>query len=48
MLIPITINVVISAGAFFLARSLIPNLKDMFLKANIAGIDMSKREKIRM
>lgn len=48
MLIPLSINVVISIGAYFLTRSLIPNLKAMFLKANIGGIDMSKKEKMKM
>lgn len=48
MLVPIGINVAISTGAYFLARSLIPNLKQMFLKANIAGVDMSKTDKVKM
>ena len=48
MLLPIAINVVISTGAYFLVRNLIPHLKDMFLKADISGIDMSKTEKIKM
>lgn len=47
-LIPIGVNVCISICAYFLTTSLIPNLKEMFLKANIAGVDMSKKEKIRM
>lgn len=48
MLIPIGINVCISVCAYLLTRSLIPNLKEMFLKAKISGIDMSKKEKIQM
>lgn len=48
MLVPITVNVIISICAYITTRSLIPNLKQMFLKANISGIDMSKKEKIKM
>lgn len=48
MLIPLTINIVFSTCAYLLAKSLIPNLKDMFLKANISGVDMNKKEKKKM
>lgn len=42
------INALISVGAYFLTVNLIPNLKAMFLKANIAGVDMSKRNASKM
>jgi hypothetical protein len=48
MLISLGINVAISVCAYLGTRSLIPNLKEMFLKANIAGVDMSKKEKKKM
>lgn len=48
MLISLAINLGISLCAYLGTKSLIPNLKPMFLKANIAGIDMSKTEKIKM
>lgn len=48
MLIPLCINVAFSVCGYFLAKSLIPNLKEMFLKANIAGVDMNKKDKKKM
>jgi hypothetical protein len=48
MIVPLGINFCISICAYFGAKSLIPNLKEMFLKANISGIDMSKKDKIKM
>lgn len=48
MFVPIGVNMVIATGAYFLSKSLIPSLKPMFLKANIAGIDMSKKDKVKM
>lgn len=47
-MISIAINVLISSGIYIATRRLIPNLKAMFLKANICGIDMSKKEKVKM
>jgi hypothetical protein len=48
MLIPLAINVGFSICAFFGAQGLIPNLKEMFLKANISGIDLNKKDKQKM
>ncbi|CRL05565.1 CLUMA_CG018065, isoform A [Clunio marinus] len=48
MLLPVVINIIISIGAYLLAINLIPNLKNMFLKAKICGIDMNKSEKIQI
>lgn len=48
MWIPLGINVLISTCAYFGTKKIIPNLKGMFLKANISGIDMNKKEKIKM
>lgn len=40
---PIVINALMSIVAFSITIRLIPKLKDMFIKANLFGIDMSKR-----
>lgn len=48
MLFPLAINTVLSVIAFIATNHLIPNLKDMFIKANVFGIDMSKRDKVKM
>ncbi len=44
----IAVNAALSMTAFGITFKLIPGLKDMFLKANICGIDMSKKNKIKM
>lgn len=46
--VQLTINIVISVGAFLATTRIIPKLKDMFLKANLFGVDLNKntRDKI--
>ncbi|XP_031848180.1 alg7 dolichyl-phosphate N-acetylglucosaminephosphotransferase [Nomia melanderi] len=41
-LFPLFINLVMSCVAYFLTVRLIPRIKDMFIKANLYGIDMNK------
>ncbi|XP_024943733.1 UDP-N-acetylglucosamine--dolichyl-phosphate N-acetylglucosaminephosphotransferase isoform X2 [Cephus cinctus] len=41
--LPICINAIMSIGAYFVAVRLIPKLRDMFIKANLYGIDMNKK-----
>lgn len=43
VLFPIIINVIMSAFAYVITVGIIPKFKDMFIKANLFGIDMSKR-----
>lgn len=43
MCFPIVVNALMSIVAFSITIRLIPKLKDMFIKANLFGIDMSKR-----
>lgn len=43
MLFPIIINLIMSVFAYVVTLRLIPKLRDMFIKANLFGIDMSKR-----
>lgn len=43
ILFPIVINVIMSVIAYIITVRIIPKLKDMFIKANLFGIDMSKR-----
>ncbi|KAF5304548.1 hypothetical protein FQA39_LY09599 [Lamprigera yunnana] len=43
MIFPIVINAFMSVIAYVVTVKLIPKLKDMFIKANLFGIDMSKR-----
>ncbi|OAD61430.1 UDP-N-acetylglucosamine--dolichyl-phosphate N-acetylglucosaminephosphotransferase [Eufriesea mexicana] len=40
---PILINFVMSIFVYFLTIRLIPRIKDMFIKANLYGIDMNKK-----
>lgn len=40
---PILVNATMSFCAYKLTVKLIPKVKDMFIKANLFGIDMSKR-----
>ncbi|XP_011690369.1 PREDICTED: UDP-N-acetylglucosamine--dolichyl-phosphate N-acetylglucosaminephosphotransferase isoform X2 [Wasmannia auropunctata] len=42
-LLPICVNAVMSVCAYGLTVRLIPRLKDMFVRANLYGIDMGKR-----
>lgn len=46
--VQITVNIVISTGAFLVTTRIIPKLKDMFLKANLSGIDMNKQTRDKM
>lgn len=39
---PLLINFVMSVGAYLLTVRLIPRVKDIFIKANLYGIDMNK------
>lgn len=48
MLVSVIISCLLSAFAYLFTIKLIPNLKEMFLKAEIAGIDMNKRNKQKM
>lgn len=43
MNVPIFINAIMSILAYFLTLRVIPRLKDMFIKANLFGTDMNKR-----
>lgn len=42
MLFPVIVNLIMSFVTYFVTVRLIPKLKDMFIKANLFGIDMSK------
>jgi UDP-N-acetylglucosamine--dolichyl-phosphate N-acetylglucosaminephosphotransferase len=42
MMIPIIISAFMSTVAYVVTVRLIPKLRDMFIKANLFGIDMSK------
>lgn len=48
MFVSVLISGLVSAFAYLFTIKLIPNLKEMFLKADIAGIDMNKRSKQKM
>ncbi|KAK0042991.1 UDP-N-acetylglucosamine--dolichyl-phosphate N-acetylglucosaminephosphotransferase [Biomphalaria pfeifferi] len=41
----IAVNAVMSLTAFFLCLNIIPKFKEMFLKANLCGIDLNKENK---
>lgn len=43
MWLPIVLNAVMSIVAYIVTIRLIPKLREMFIKANLFGIDMSKR-----
>lgn len=43
MWFPLTINLIMSIFTYFLTVRIIPGLKEKFIKANLFGIDMSKR-----
>lgn len=43
ILFPIVINIIMSVITYIITVRIIPKLKDMFIKANLFGIDMSKR-----
>lgn len=46
--VQITINIVVSVGAFVVTTRIIPKLKDMFLKANLSGKDLNKNVQNKM
>ncbi|KAJ8669285.1 hypothetical protein QAD02_000544 [Eretmocerus hayati] len=46
--LPMAINVAMSVCTYFLTVRLIPSLKDTFIKANLCGIDMSKKNRIKI
>jgi UDP-N-acetylglucosamine--dolichyl-phosphate N-acetylglucosaminephosphotransferase len=48
MWFPIIVNVIVSAVAYVVAVRIIPRFRDMFIKANLYGIDMSKSSKEKM
>lgn len=48
MLISLFCNAFISLIAYIIARKLIPNFKEMFIKANIYGIDLNKDNGIKV
>uniref|UniRef100_A0A1L8E1U2 UDP-N-acetylglucosamine--dolichyl-phosphate N-acetylglucosaminephosphotransferase n=1 Tax=Nyssomyia neivai TaxID=330878 RepID=A0A1L8E1U2_9DIPT len=48
MFLPLAINTILSVIALIATNHLIPKLRDMFIKANVFGIDMSKKEKIKI
>ncbi|KAJ1519626.1 hypothetical protein ONE63_004899 [Megalurothrips usitatus] len=45
MYLPLVFNVIMSFGAYWFTVRIIPKLKDMFLKANLFGIDLNKQSK---
>lgn len=46
--LPLCVNLIMSIGSYYLTQRLIPKLRDMFLKANLFGIDMNKNTKDKM
>jgi len=48
MWFPIIVNVIVSVVAYAVAVRIIPRFRDMFVKANLYGIDMSKSSKEKM
>ena len=48
MWFPIMVNCATSLVAYLVTVRLIPKFKDMFIKANLYGIDMSKSKKEKM
>jgi len=48
MWFPIIVNVIVSVVAYVVAVRIIPRFRDMFIKANLYGIDMSKSRKEKM
>jgi len=42
---PLTLNFLMSVVAYHVSIRIIPRLKDMFLKANLFGIDLNKQSK---
>jgi UDP-N-acetylglucosamine--dolichyl-phosphate N-acetylglucosaminephosphotransferase len=48
MWFPVFVNSVMSVVAYIVTLRIIPRFKDMFVKANLYGIDMSKKRKEKM
>ncbi|XP_035724041.1 UDP-N-acetylglucosamine--dolichyl-phosphate N-acetylglucosaminephosphotransferase-like [Vespa mandarinia] len=48
LILPLSIDVIMSIGAYFFTLNLIPKLKDLFVKANLYGIDMNKRNSLKI
>ncbi|GAB0086274.1 UDP-N-acetylglucosamine--dolichyl-phosphate N-acetylglucosaminephosphotransferase [Sergentomyia squamirostris] len=48
MLFPLAVNVFLALFAFIVTNNLIPRLREMFIKAYVFGIDMSKRDKVKI
>lgn len=48
MWFPVLVNSVVSIVAYLVTLRIIPRFKDMFVKANLYGIDMSKNRKEKM
>lgn len=48
MWFPIIVNVIMSVVAYVVAVRIIPRFRDMFVNANLYGIDMSKSRKEKM
>jgi UDP-N-acetylglucosamine--dolichyl-phosphate N-acetylglucosaminephosphotransferase len=45
---PLVINFLMSVCAYVATVQLIPSLRDMFLRANLCGVDMNKKEKLKV
>ena len=45
---PIFTNLLMSIGSYFLTVRLIPSMENMFLKANLYGIDLNKKTNTKM
>jgi UDP-N-acetylglucosamine--dolichyl-phosphate N-acetylglucosaminephosphotransferase len=45
MTVAIAINAAMSALAFVFTLRLIPSVRDMFIKANLFGVDLNKKRK---
>lgn len=43
--LPLVVNLVMSVLSFYVTQRLIPNVKEMFLKANLFGYDMNKTKR---
>jgi UDP-N-acetylglucosamine--dolichyl-phosphate N-acetylglucosaminephosphotransferase len=48
MWFPVVVNSILSAVAYVVTVRIIPRFKDMFVKANLYGVDMSKSRKEKM
>jgi UDP-N-acetylglucosamine--dolichyl-phosphate N-acetylglucosaminephosphotransferase len=48
MIAALVINFFMSVCAYVATVQLIPSLRDMFLRANLCGVDMNKKEKIKV